>query len=148
MITQIIKKISRINLIVSLIIILSLFCFIEICQAEKDKGIIKTTTLDKTVQGEISWIGKDYIAIIYQKDEKKGKEYEILLPIDADIQLLHKSNLDQLSVGDTVRVQFEELTEEYKEGARKERKAKVISFVKPAVKKPESLESGEVLISY
>lgn len=144
--TQIKKcKLQRLcyTIIVGILFIISLVAAGQ-TQEQDEKGKIKTTTLAKEVQGEIGAIGKDYITIIYERDAQKGIEYEMWLPIEKDkIKLVHKRSLEQLNIGDIVRVQYEEITEEYKEGPRLSRKAKVISFVKPAPQKPEqtALES-------
>lgn len=105
-------------------------------QAQEDKEKAKTTSAIKEVQGEISGIGRDYIAIVYDRDTEKGVEYEILLPIEEDIKLVRKRKLNEIKVGDIVGVQYEES----KEGPKLSRKAKIISFIKPAEKKPEPVE--------
>ncbi|MFC1658779.1 hypothetical protein ACFL1D_05295 [Candidatus Omnitrophota bacterium] len=142
------KRFSQIGMIISLGAILILACEAEIAQAEKNGTEVKTTSTDKSIQGEITGIGKNYIAVTYEMNEEKGTEYEILLPVDKDLQLVHKNKFSELNIGDTVRIKYEEITEEYAETNRKLRKAKVITFVKPAEKKPENLDSIETLISH
>lgn len=100
---------------------------------------------DKNLRGEIGSINNDFITLIYKRDEKKGIEYEMLLPLDKNIQLKNRKNLKDFKEGDTVVIQYEESTVEYQgkdEGGieprqQVRRKAKVISFVKSAKKKPE-----------
>jgi len=110
-------------------------------EAKEDE--VKITREIKEIQGEISAIGKDYISIVYQREREKGVEYEIWLPLDKDnVRLIHKESLEELKVGDFIRVQYEEVTKEYKEKVRSFRKVKTISFIKPAVRKPELLLKG------
>jgi hypothetical protein len=113
-------------------------------QEEKDKEKVKTTSVMKEVEGEVTWIGQNKIAILYRVDEAKGEEYEILLPLDEkDLTFVHKKNLGEIGKGDTVNVQYEEITEEGEEGRKTDRKAKVISFVKAGVKQPASAAEVE-----
>lgn len=93
----------------------------------------------KIVSGEVSGIGRDFIAVVYNRDEAKGTEEEIALPIAKDVILEHRKSLEQIAVGDLVDVQFEDVKEETKEGTKTKRIARVITFVKAALPaKPES----------
>lgn len=128
------RKIMHSGMIVALVLALATFSF-----AEQDKEVkkekIETTSAVKEVQGEISAIAKDSISIIYQRDAEKGIEYEIVLPLEEkNVQLVHKNNLNQFKAGDLVEVQYEEITEEYKEGQKSKRSANIIRFVKSATK--------------
>lgn len=103
---------------------------------DKGRKIIKRASGE--ISGEISAIGRDFISVIYKRDEKKGAEYEVLVPIDAGTKLERKRSLSELNLGDTVNIQFEDMTlEDAGREKNMERKAKVISFVRPAVRKPE-----------
>ncbi len=84
------------------VLVFFLLCLVAVGQTQEEKEKIKTTTAAKEVQGEISGIGKDCIAIVYERDLEKGIEYEMLLPIEKDIRLVHKQNLNQIKVGDIV----------------------------------------------
>ena len=109
---------------------------------EKRKTKISSTI--KEVQGEISWISSRYIAIAYNRDPGKGSEDEMLLPIDSSLKLEHKQSLDQIKVGDLVRVQYDEETEEDEKGNKKDsRKAAVVSFIKAGMKKEEPAINDE-----
>lgn len=143
MIADIIKRITQIGLVAVLVLGFVNSGFTQVSKEkepeapkETKENIIKSVT--KEVSGEISAIGKDYISIIYKRDEKKGTEYEMLVPIDTSTKLERKKSLSELNIGDTVKIQCEDMTLEDTSGEKKmERKAKVISFVSPAVKKPE-----------
>jgi hypothetical protein len=136
--------------------VLFLLCWITIGQAEEGKGEIKTIRIAKQIQGKISGIGKDYITICYERDKEKGIEYEMLLPIEKDIKLVHKSSLSEIWVDDTVKISYEETQGEYevvgKEGIKERRtkviarQAKMITFVRreiPEMEIKETLRSAE-----
>lgn len=130
----------------AVIIALFLLCLGQDAIA-KDKDIggkaksIKTTTKTSELQGEISAINKNIIAIVYQRSEAKGSEEEALFYLTPEIKFLHITDSSQLRAGDTVRIQFEEITEEYKEaGPQKQRTVKAIDFVKSATKSPYVFE--------
>ncbi len=131
-----------------------IFLFIAIAPAQEgEKGTkdkkVKIASEVKEIQGEISWIDDKHIAIVYNRDPEKGVENEIMLPIDESIRLEHKKSLSEMVPGDTVRIKYQQDIEEDREGNKSEsRKAAVISFVKPAVKKPVTAlpaESEETL---
>jgi len=113
-----------------------------LAKEEKSKGQIgpKRTSVKKELQGEVTWISKtgDRIAIVYNRDEASRSEQEILLPIDKNTVLQHKKNLDEIKAGDTVSIQYEEVTEETPEGIKSKRMAKTIYFIRAAQKKPVS----------
>lgn len=134
------KKHIRIKKWIILIVVLLFAIIVNVAEA-KEKG--KPSISNKTVQGEISAIGKNYISIIYQREKEKGTEYEIWLPLKKeDIKLLHKKSLEDLKVGDIVKIEFEEVTEESKKGIRSTRKVKVINFIKPAIARPKLFLKG------
>lgn len=95
----------------------------------------------KEIEGEVSAINKQGIAIVYKKEAENNKDYEIYLPIDKSLKISHKQSLEQIKEGDTVSVQYEEMTEERKEGLKEvNRTAKVITFLRPSEKKPEVVD--------
>jgi len=114
----------------------------EAQKKSNEENIVSSVT--KEVEGTVSWVGKDKIAVTYNKDDA-GTEYEILLPFDAkDLVLKHKKNLAEISTGDTVSVQYEEESIEYGDGKKEGRlKAKEISFVRSAPPKPKALNSDD-----
>ena len=127
------------------------FGFIKGLQADDElgKGAKIVGQASRQIRGEIGSINNDYISIVYKRDNRKGVEYEMLLPIDKNVQLRNRQGLKDLKEGDTVVIQYEESTVEYddadqgeeegkgKTKQRLRRKAKVISFVKSAKPKPE-----------
>lgn len=104
----------------------------------------------KEIQGVVSWISKRYIAVVFKSDDATRSEEEMLLPFDKDLKFEHRKNLGEISVGDTVAVQYEEVTQDSPDGAKTNRQAKKVIFIRAAVKKPDTtgaLQSGPVVPS-
>lgn len=127
------RRIIDIGIIGLLLLSISGIAFAK--SEETEEKIIKRTSNE--VIGEVGAIGKNSISIIYGRDEKKSVEYEMLIPIDVNTRLEHKKSLSELKVGDKIKIQFEDATSEDAGREKLERMAKVISFVSPAIKKPE-----------
>ena len=133
----------RNNLLRSIFAAIMVISFTSLVLAQEKgqpKGKVKTTSTMKEVRGEISGITKRSISIVYDRDNKKGAEYEMLLPFSQEgIKVEHKKNLSEFSQGDTVLVSYEEVIEENEKAEKKEdRRAKVVSFISAAPKKTES----------
>ncbi|MDD5584483.1 MAG: hypothetical protein PHV55_05480 [Candidatus Omnitrophica bacterium] len=108
-------------------------------EGPKKPAIIKKEA--KSIQGEVTWIGKNKIAVVYSRGE--GSEEEMLLPFDGNVTLERVSDLSQIQQGDTVYIQYEETTQETKEGASQSvAKANAISFVRPGTRKPVQAQSS------
>lgn len=123
------KEITQISC-VSLAMVM-IFAAVDIA-AEEAKETVKATE----VTGEVSVIGPTYISIVYARDEEKGVEYEMLLPIDKDVKFIRKG-LDELVVGDKVRVKCDDyfrINEEGKELCTR-RVPKEIQFLSPPINK-------------
>lgn len=109
-------------------IMLAVFVFcIAQCSAQ-EKNAKKVVTSVREIEGEVSGIGYNAIAIIYNRNLQTGVEEEILLPYDAVTPVVNKKTVKDISIGDTVSIQIEESGE----GDKVSRKAKQIRFVKPA----------------
>ena len=112
---------------------------IGVCSQEADKDKSKdikepavSSTL-KEVQGEVSSLTKRSISVVYDRDEQKGEEFEMLLPFDINnVKIEHKRSLSEISSGDIVLVQYTEDTADY--GDRKETKIRAVTirFLNPA----------------
>ncbi len=132
-----------------------LFCAALICLSNVNSGLakeppkqeeIKRSVALKELQGEITWVRKNKIAIVYKTDETGSADSEILLPVSPDVKLVHIQSMEQLKAGDVVSIQFEEATEESEGASKTARRAKTITFVKPGNKKPiEAAKPSEVL---
>ena len=113
---------------------LTLICSNVFCQPDQrgKKPVISTTT--HSVQGEVAYIGKDYISVIYQRSEDLSAEHEMMLSIDEALELTRVASLDKLNIGDIVTIDYDEITEEYPEGPSSRRKARNVAFTRPAAK--------------
>lgn len=103
----------------------------------KEKEIKKTVTV-KTIQGEVSGISSNFIAVVYGQDKKTS--YEMAFNIGKDAKIEYKKSLKEISVGDIVAVEYEE-TVEIKKGEKPrttQRVVKMIKFLKSPQIKPET----------
>ncbi|MBU1087048.1 MAG: hypothetical protein KKD05_05965 [Candidatus Omnitrophica bacterium] len=105
-------------------------------RAENEITAGKKNIASKEIQGIVSGIGYGSISIVYKSDAQAGTAEEILLPLDELEEIIHKQNIKQINVGDTVSVQYNETTQETEKGPTLLRKAKVINFIKPAAPIP------------
>jgi len=123
------------------------FCAPIIVFAQKQETVNKKKVMRRSegeVAGTISGIGRNYISVIYGQDQEKGAEYEVLLPITSDVQFEHKKSLKDFAIGDQVGVVYEDLsTEDANKEQKIERRVKVISFVRPGVKKRDQSKPPE-----
>jgi hypothetical protein len=134
---------KRIMGLIGFLVLASTIGFAQEAKPKAPKELKRFSEM-KEIQGEVVWIKPGRaIAIVYQRDIENHTEEEILLPLDKDVELEHKKDISQISVGDTVTVQYEEITEEKEAETRQMRKAKKIIFVKPAVKKPVTTQPEE-----
>ncbi|MFC1807790.1 hypothetical protein ACFL0T_05430 [Candidatus Omnitrophota bacterium] len=123
----------------TILIMILIFGIASNCAAKKYD---KITPVDKEVTGTVSAVNKDFIGIVYSRDEANKKEYEVGIYLDGDYELEHKKDISEIKPGDTVTIVYEEPLAEYtekdKEGKEErktktlERKAKIIKFVRPA----------------
>ena len=44
----------------------------------------------KEIQGEVAGISQDSIAIVYNRNEATGEEYEMSFPVDKGVSIAHK----------------------------------------------------------
>lgn len=90
--------------------------------------------LVKDVTGEVGFVDKNLISIIYKREEDEAKEYEIALYVNEGVILenITDNDLQKLNAEDIVRVEYTEI--EQNQITRRE--AKRIRFIR---KKPLSL---------
>ncbi|MDO8748549.1 MAG: hypothetical protein Q7J72_05480 [Candidatus Omnitrophota bacterium] len=129
-----------------LIMAVGIFIICGISRADEDKKSKRVVArIAKEIQGEVAGISKDSIAIVYNRNETTGEEYEMSFPVAKEVGIEHKKSIKEIAVGDTVNVQYEEVTEKYTEDEEKDpeinRKVKVITFLRSAVKVAESAEA-------
>jgi hypothetical protein len=95
---------------------------------QEEKEISRTGS---KITGTIGNIAKNSIAVVYKRDEAKGEEFEMLFPIDKNLKIVHKKSVSELSVGDTVEVQYEDVVTERKGRQEGKRNTAVITFISP-----------------
>ena len=124
-------------LVILAFLFISCACILDKGSAQGAKDEVKRTSITRELTGEVTWIRGDRIAVVFERNKDRGSEEEILLPVASDVRIVHKKSLDQIAAGDMVRIQYEEVTEEWPDGRRNvERKVKVISFLRAAAKRP------------
>lgn len=133
------KKLFVIALAAGLTVLWSCVLFAQ--EGEKQEKP-KTTSIFKEMEGQVSAVNKNGIAIVYNRNLAEGLEEEMFVPLDNSIRLVHKKKIEEIGVGDIVSVQYEEITRQAKEGPVKILKGTTVTFLKPAPKKPEALAVG------
>lgn len=106
--------------------------------SEKKEEVVLNKSMG-TITGTISAVSSDSISVAYHEDKAKGIEYEMLLPLDKTFNIENKKGLNELKIGDTVKITYEDVASENVNSKEQkiERKAKIVSFIRSAVKKPE-----------
>lgn len=130
--------------VIATIALLVCVASLTIAAEEKSAGpnVIRAA---KEVEGVVTAVGKDYIAVAYDRDLEKGTEQEIFLPVETGIRIVHKKKITEINVGDTVKVAYNEDATEHEAGkVDKTRKASVITFLRPAEKRLEPEEAVDL----
>ena len=110
----------------SLVIVFLLLLFFNFSFAKEIKE--KKVEL-KEIQGKVTWIGRDKIAITYYTTPTT--EEEILIFYDKkDIKIRHRKDISEISRGDIVSIVYEEIREDTDEGEKLTFKAKEIIYIR------------------
>jgi hypothetical protein len=108
-------------------------CFAKDDVPKEDKKAPAVKSDVKEVQGEVVWIGKNFISIAYERNAETGEEKEIRLDLDPKkVVLQHIQSIAQLNSGDTVSVQYIDETKDFGKTTENKIKAQVIKYIKPA----------------
>ena len=91
-----------------LCLIISIVCFLQINYAQEDKQVKRVV---KKITGEVAFVDKDFISIVYKRDDDHGKEYEMMLYIDKDVILnnIKENDLKNLNEQDVIRIEYVEI---------------------------------------
>lgn len=65
------------------------------------------------VKGTVGGIGRRFISVVYKKDNKTKGEYELCILIDENVKIVNKEKLNEIKMGDTVTVVYEEKHKSY-----------------------------------
>ncbi|MFA4991833.1 MAG: hypothetical protein WC569_04550 [Candidatus Omnitrophota bacterium] len=114
------------------LILVFIMMFNGLALAEGQAKEAKKKSAEKYIQGEVGGITKEFIAVTYVKDEIKGEEFEMAFPMDENIKLEKIDSVSSIKSGDTVKVKYEEVTEESDAGEilGVNRRATAIIFIK------------------
>lgn len=126
------------------IMIMTNTAFAQEKKNEAKEQKVQVASVDKEVEGTISAVSPTGIAVVYKKDQAKGEEEEVFVPIEqGKVRLIHKKNLSEIGVGDTVKVLFSEVTEQVEDQQAKRLKISAITFLKKAEIKPVAQEEAQ-----
>lgn len=87
-------------------------CLTRTALAEPEEKPIRTVVV-KDMQGEVSGISSNFIAILFGVDEKSS--HEMAFTMNKDVKVEHKKSLKDIGVGDLVSVNYEEISETTKQ---------------------------------
>lgn len=88
----------------------------------------------KSMTGEVAGISPSFIAVVYDKDDKSA--YEMALNLDPKVKIVGKKNINEIRVGDTVTVSYDERFQKDEKGDTRinGRKVTAISFIREGKK--------------
>jgi len=114
--------------------IVSVFQTTAIAQNKQGDEAIKINSVSKQIQGEVVWKSKSKLSVVHYSDDLS--EREILFLLDDAVRVVYKRTLDDIQVGDTVRVSYNEYTVE--EGGRTLIKTKPteVAFIRSGTRLP------------
>ncbi len=123
-----ISKIAKIT--VTAVIFLSFTCLLSAQEAKTEK---KIETREKEVSGKITSLSSNFLAVESGIDQNEGAALESAFNLDKNVRVIHKKNLKELNIGDTVSVGYEETIETMEDGRKMRKSAvKTITFLNPA----------------
>jgi hypothetical protein len=100
----------------------------------------KEVVVAMEVSGTVSGLTPNFIAVIYGRNEAEKVSLEMAFSLDKDVRIAHKNSIQEIGLGDEVRITYDEVTRINAEGkiiARK-RVAKEVAFVRQAQKVQET----------
>ncbi len=86
-------------------------CFFKTSYAEEGK---RKEPVVKEITGELSFVDKNFISVVYKKENDESKEYEMMFYISQDIMLenIRDKDLKKLNEQDVVEVEYTEIGEQ------------------------------------
>jgi len=106
----------------------------------KMDGSIEDT---KNISGLVSWIRDDVVAVEYYHLD--GESKVMLVPLSDTTSLRRLQSLQDLNVGDEIKIEFSENFEEEADGKKRKfkREAKSLDLIRSADEMGDSLDSGK-----
>jgi hypothetical protein len=131
---------TRIWLAIFLFFGMAAFGFAEETKEVKKE---KEEVVKKEVMGEVSGISPNFIAIVYGQNQEKQSSLEMAFDLNKDVVVTHKKSLSEIGMGDTVKVDYDQITKTKDDGTKISRRlARMVTFLRKAAKKPELTESA------
>ena len=119
--------------ILSIAMILCLFCFMGISEAQEAKTEKVILEVKELVGEVISFTPRGKPEFIGIAVDEENTDYIFL--IDRDVKVVHKKSLSQIVIGDTVKIEYHVIMETNEKGKqRTKRVAKVITFIRRTLK--------------
>lgn len=139
----IIEKISMVGLAGILVLGLAVSA---LAQTQLVKTEEKTVTVTKDIEGKVSGISANFIAVVY--GENKEASLEMAFDLNKNVKVGHKKSLSEIGMGDTVKVDYDEITKTRDDGKKISRRvARMVTFLRKAEKIPEIAEPEAALDS-
>jgi hypothetical protein len=125
----------RLGLIIGLAMIAAVAITLQIAAAQSRGKIVKQSGEMREVSGEVMFIRSGEgatISVVYQKNAQTGDESEMLFAFEEKkIKLGHYASLKDISKGDIVRLEYEEVVIQYAgQPEERSRNLKLIALVK------------------
>lgn len=122
-------------------LIMGMFIHSGICVAQTADDAVAASgsteiSVTKEVQGEVGWKSKNKFSVVYMSNEESDQE--ILFLVDNPVSVVHKKTLDEIAVGDTVRVVFDETVRDTPDGQVTRIHPKEVIFVRSGKTEAES----------
>ncbi|MFH1593286.1 MAG: hypothetical protein ABID09_01150 [Candidatus Omnitrophota bacterium] len=104
----------------------------EVSGAPK-KPKIKRTTHERTIEGKLGYIDSKTISVIYFEDKSMKSINEAAFYLDPALKINYKRSLDEIQIGDTVRITYIEIIDATEDGeiVKSKRVATAVTFVRP-----------------
>jgi lysyl-tRNA synthetase class II len=100
-------------------------------QEAKEKGKEEVVEVKEISGKVVAFTPRAKPKFIAIEVEKENTDYYFI--VDKEVKVVHKKNLSEIAIGDTVRVKYYVIIETTEEGKeRSKRVAKVVRFVKPS----------------
>ena len=120
------RRTRRLRFFASLGLLAAFVCMLParvVAAPDQNAGNEHAVVTEKKVTGEVSVIRPHYISVVSERDPETRIDTEMVFPINEDVEFVYTKGLDELHVGDTVRVTYEERTwtqedEEFERTAR------------------------------
>ncbi|MBU1124448.1 MAG: hypothetical protein KKC84_00300 [Candidatus Omnitrophica bacterium] len=127
------KRRTYIGIYILLISMVTLVFFTGTSSAEKKESKKETEEVTvvevKQVNGELGFVSKDYVSVVFTQD---GIDYDMVfyLPEDSkDLEVVNKKKLKDINVGEQITVQYELVSQGTDQDKKEKRIARKVTYV-------------------